>query len=125
MDEFLNGTWTFVKQNQCLSACYAATGLTATVAVAPGIVTAAALPALGFAVDGVIKGSLAATWQSSIGSVVAPSIFATLQSAGALGAGAATVAGAVSAAATGTAGVLAAVCLKGCMMANGANGGSQ
>ncbi|KAG8177729.1 hypothetical protein JTE90_026571 [Oedothorax gibbosus] len=43
------------------------------------------LPAAGFTTAGVASGSLAAATQSSIGSVAAGSIFATLQSAGVLG----------------------------------------
>lgn len=57
----------------------------------------------------VLLGSIAAGAQSGIGSVVAPSLFATLQSAGAGGYGASAVYGAVSgAAALGAGGSLAA-----------------
>lgn len=41
-----------------------------------------ALPIIGFASTGVVSGSIAAAWQSSIGNVVAGSLFATLQSMG-------------------------------------------
>lgn len=37
---------------------------------------------VGFTADGVVKGSIAAGWQSSIGNVAAGSTFATLQSWG-------------------------------------------
>jgi hypothetical protein len=43
---------------------------------------AVALPLLGFASSGVVAGSLAAAWQSSIGNVAVGSLFATLQSLG-------------------------------------------
>lgn len=42
----------------------------------------AALPMLGFTASGVMAGSLAAAWQSSIGNVTAGSMFAILQSLG-------------------------------------------
>ena len=47
---------------------------------------AGGLTIAGFAPAGIAAGSLAALWQSSIGNVVAGSLFATLQSAGATGA---------------------------------------
>ena len=43
------------------------------------------LPALGFGSAGIVAGSVAATYQASVGSVAAGSLFATLQSAGAGG----------------------------------------
>ncbi|XP_036145399.1 interferon alpha-inducible protein 27-like protein 2B [Monomorium pharaonis] len=52
-----------------------------------GIFGAYLLPILGFGSSGVIGGSVAASWQSSIGSVAAGSLFATLQSLGATGVG--------------------------------------
>lgn len=45
------------------------------------------LPLLGFGAGGIAAGSTAAAWQSSIGSVAAGSLFATLQSLGATGMG--------------------------------------
>lgn len=45
------------------------------------------LPLLGFGAGGVVAGSTAAAWQSSIGSVAAGRLFATLQSLGATGLG--------------------------------------
>ncbi|KAI0019756.1 hypothetical protein F4780DRAFT_793048 [Xylariomycetidae sp. FL0641] len=57
----------------------------------------APMAAAGFATQGVVAGSVAAGVQSGIGSVVAPSLFAALTSAGAGGYGAATVFGAVQA----------------------------
>lgn len=52
-----------------------------------GVLGAAALPLLGFGAGGVAAGSVAASWQSSIGLVAAGSLFATLQSLGATGLG--------------------------------------
>lgn len=49
-----------------------------------GLVT---LPLLGFGLGGIIAGSAAAAWQSSIGAVAAGSLFAVLQSLGATGLG--------------------------------------
>ena len=43
------------------------------------------LPALGFGAGGVVAGSYAAAWHSSIGIVTQGSLFATLQSAGVVG----------------------------------------
>lgn len=48
---------------------------------------AALLPLFGFGAGGIVAGSLAASWQSSIGAVAASSLFATLQSLGATGVG--------------------------------------
>lgn len=48
---------------------------------------ALALPLLGFGAGGIVAGSTAAAWQSSIGAVAAGSLFATLQSLGATGLG--------------------------------------
>lgn len=55
--------------------------------VSGGLLGVAVLPLLGFGLSGIAAGSLAATWQASIGSVVAGSLFATLQSLGATGLG--------------------------------------
>lgn len=52
-----------------------------------GVLGAATLPLLGFGLGGVTAGSIAAGWQSYIGSVAARSLFATLQSLGATGLG--------------------------------------
>ncbi|KAH0549306.1 interferon alpha-inducible protein 27, mitochondrial-like [Cotesia glomerata] len=49
------------------------------------IAGASALPLLGFGMSGIIKGSLAASWQGP--AVVSGSLFATLQSLGATGLG--------------------------------------
>ena len=132
-----NKTCKFVWDNPIASASVAVAGLATGAVIAPGVVAGGVLTTLGFAADGIVKGevfwgffftfifdeslsletdrtgSLAAAWQSSIGSVVAPSLFATLQSAGAMGYGAAAVAGAtakagtVAAAAAGVAGAAA------------------
>ncbi|KAL3492258.1 hypothetical protein BJX62DRAFT_236489 [Aspergillus germanicus] len=66
---------------------------------APGIVAAPALSIAGFGAGGVQAGSIAATVHASIGNVAAGSAFATLQSAGAAGAGTAVVNGVVQGAA--------------------------
>ncbi|KAH7170307.1 hypothetical protein EDB81DRAFT_160452 [Dactylonectria macrodidyma] len=82
----------------------AALGGTLVVAAAPALVVTPALGAAGFGAHGVVGGSLATAWQSSIGSVIAPSAFSILQSAGAGGAGMATVCSAVQGSAVGAAG---------------------
>ncbi|KAK8029517.1 hypothetical protein PG993_010808 [Apiospora rasikravindrae] len=86
-------------------------GICLLVAAAPAIVAAPALAALGFGSNGVVLGSAAASAQSGIGSVVAPGLFATFQSAGAGGYGVASVYGAVQiasgAVASSTMGILA------------------
>jgi len=64
----------------------------------PGLVAAPVLGAAGFGAKGIVAGSTAAAIQSGMGSVVAPGLFATLQSAAAGGYGAAAVAGGVQAA---------------------------
>ncbi|KAJ4198174.1 hypothetical protein NW755_000862 [Fusarium falciforme] len=79
------------------------------VCAVPALVAAPALGLAGFGANGIVGGSLAAGAQSGIGSVVAPSLFATLQSAGAGGYGLSAVYGAVQgAAALGAGGSLAA-----------------
>ncbi|KAI0907561.1 hypothetical protein F4823DRAFT_564703 [Ustulina deusta] len=79
-------------------------GAGAVLVAAPMALIAPILGAIGFGANGVVAGSIAAGAQSGIGSVVAPSLFATLQSAGAAGYGAA----AVSAVVQGTGAVVAA-----------------
>ncbi|KAI1277412.1 hypothetical protein F5Y07DRAFT_85540 [Xylaria sp. FL0933] len=76
----------------------AAVGAGAVLVAAPMALAAPLLGAAGFGANGIVAGSLAAGAQSSIGSVVAPSLFATLQSAGAAGYGVAAVSGVVQAA---------------------------
>ncbi|KAM5357640.1 hypothetical protein ACJZ2D_016064 [Fusarium nematophilum] len=61
---------------------------------APAIVATPALATCGFGANGVAAGSTAAAIQSGIGNVVAPGLFATLQSAGAGGYGVGVVHGA-------------------------------
>ncbi|KID90870.1 hypothetical protein MGU_01824 [Metarhizium guizhouense ARSEF 977] len=68
-------------------------GTGAAVVAAPALLSAPALAVAGFSSSGITAGSLAATVQSGIGSVVAGGAFATLQSAGAGGAGLAIVNG--------------------------------
>ncbi|KAI9373310.1 hypothetical protein BJX61DRAFT_503325 [Aspergillus egyptiacus] len=72
-------------------------GTAASLAVfaSPAIVAAPVLSAVGFGAAGVQAGSMAALWHSMIGNAVAGGAFATFQSAGAGGAGAAVVNGVV------------------------------
>lgn len=71
-----------------------------------------ALGAIGFSAAGVVGGSIAAGVQSSIGSVAAGSLFATLQSVGAAGFAASTVAGTTVAVGGTVAGISAAMASK-------------
>lgn len=52
-----------------------------------GVIGTMSLPLIGFGFAGVTAGSLAASWQSSIGFVTAGSLFSILQSLGASGLG--------------------------------------
>ncbi|PKS04916.1 hypothetical protein jhhlp_008281 [Lomentospora prolificans] len=61
--------------------------------VAPAAIAAPALVAVGFGSQGIIASSAAASIQAGLGSVAAGSLFATLQSAGMAGYGAAAVNG--------------------------------
>ncbi|OCK92363.1 uncharacterized protein K441DRAFT_678911 [Cenococcum geophilum 1.58] len=74
-----------------VGACIGTAGLI--VLVAPTVVSAPVLLATGFSSSGVGAGTIAAGAQGSIGNVAAGSVFATLQSAGAGGAGLAAVNG--------------------------------
>ncbi|RMJ09672.1 hypothetical protein CDV36_010716 [Fusarium kuroshium] len=86
-----------------------AVGAGVLVCAVPALVAAPALGLAGFGANGIVGGSIAAGAQSSIGSVIAPSLFATLQSAGAGGYGVSAVYGAIQgAAALGAGGSLAA-----------------
>ncbi|KAI1821767.1 hypothetical protein F4861DRAFT_517702 [Xylaria intraflava] len=73
----------------------AALGAGAVLVAAPMAAAAPVLGAFGFGANGIVAGSVAAGAQSGIGSVVAPSVFATLQSAAAGGYGVAAVSSAV------------------------------
>ncbi|KAI8629726.1 hypothetical protein F5Y19DRAFT_475178 [Xylariaceae sp. FL1651] len=66
-------------------------GAGAALVVAPMAIAAPVLGAVGFGAQGVVAGSTAAGIQSGLGSVVAPSLFATLQSAAAGGYGVAVI----------------------------------
>ncbi|KAI0502917.1 hypothetical protein F5B22DRAFT_652609 [Xylaria bambusicola] len=82
----------------------------------PMMAAAPVIGAAGFGVNGIIGGSLAASAQSGIGSVLAPSLFATLQSAGAGGYGVAAVSAAVQGAGAlvaGSAGAMSVLQKKG------------
>ncbi|KAI9166691.1 hypothetical protein HJFPF1_02805 [Paramyrothecium foliicola] len=90
-----------------------AIGAGVAVAAAPALVASPLLAIAGFGSSGIVAGTTAATIQSSIGSVVAPSLFATLQSAGAGGYGAAAVYTAVQGAGATTAGAAVLAALRG------------
>jgi len=75
------------------SVVLATTGIA--IVAAPAVVSAPALLVSGFGSTGVGAGTIAAGAQGSIGNVVAGSVFATLQSAGAGGTGLAVVNGVV------------------------------
>ncbi|KAI4867005.1 hypothetical protein F4820DRAFT_446528 [Hypoxylon rubiginosum] len=92
-----SGAIAWVRENPGKALLYGAAGAGTSVALAPALVASPALAFLGFGADGIVKASVAAGIQSGIGNVVAPSLFATLQSAGMAGYGAAVVNGAVSA----------------------------
>lgn len=81
----------WVAANPGTTVAYGAAGVGLVLVVAPASVAAPGLAAVGFGADGIIAASSAAAAQSSMGSIVAPSLFATLQSAGAGGYGVATV----------------------------------
>ncbi|KAI0103218.1 hypothetical protein GGR51DRAFT_561902 [Nemania sp. FL0031] len=81
----------------------AALGTGAVLVAAPMMVAAPVLGVAGFGANGIVAGSVAAGVQSSIGNVIAPSVFAALQSAATGGYGVA----AVSTAVQGIGGVVA------------------
>ncbi|KAL4914028.1 hypothetical protein BDW62DRAFT_191261 [Aspergillus aurantiobrunneus] len=80
----------WANENRLLAATTVVGGA---VALVPGLVVAPALSALGFGAGGVQACSVAAGTHSAIGNVAAGSAFATMQSAGAGGAGLAVVNG--------------------------------
>ncbi|XXG97384.1 hypothetical protein Hte_003685 [Hypoxylon texense] len=92
-----SSAFSWIMENPGKAALYGAAGAGTSVALAPALVASPVLAILGFGADGIVKASIAAGIQSGIGSVVAPSLFATLQSAGMAGYGVAVVNGAVSA----------------------------
>lgn len=65
----------------------------ATTAVAETLSSSLIIPAIGFTKVGVAAGTKAALWHSSIGAVKAGTVFAKLQSAGAVGKGVLVVSG--------------------------------
>ncbi|KAK3294386.1 uncharacterized protein B0H64DRAFT_400586 [Chaetomium fimeti] len=83
------------------------------IACAPVVVTAPGLALAGFGAGGIGAHTAAATVHGWIGNVVGGSVFATLQSAGAAGAGAAAVNGAASMGGAAVAGVTASVAAGG------------
>ena len=88
------------KANPGSAVACGAAGVGIAIVAAPVILAAPGLAAAGvagFGAEGIVAGSTAAGFQQGIGSVVAPSLFATLQSAGAGGYGVATVYGAAQA----------------------------
>ncbi|KAH6654318.1 hypothetical protein BKA67DRAFT_274924 [Truncatella angustata] len=93
----------WAARNPGAAAAYGLAGVGVVAVVAPAIIATPALGAAGFGAQGVAAGSLAAGVQGGIGNVIAGSAFATLQSAGAAGAGAAMVNGVVQAGGAGVA----------------------
>ncbi|KXH29271.1 hypothetical protein CSIM01_00999 [Colletotrichum simmondsii] len=87
----------WVRENPGTTVCYGVSAGSLVVLAAPALVAAPALGLAGFSSQGIVAGSAAAGIQAGIGNVVAPSLFATLQSAGAAGYGAAVVNGAIQA----------------------------
>ncbi|KAK1478990.1 hypothetical protein CABS01_14674 [Colletotrichum abscissum] len=85
----------WVRENPGTTVCYGLSAGSLVVLAAPALVAAPALGLAGFGSQGIVAGSTAAGIQAGIGNVVAPSLFATLQSAGAAGYGAAVVNGAI------------------------------
>ncbi|KAJ9138349.1 hypothetical protein NKR23_g8471 [Pleurostoma richardsiae] len=98
----------YVVENPGTVALAVVAGAGIATAAAPGAVAAPVLGALGFGSNGIAAGSVAATVQSGIGNIVAPSAFSMLQSAAAGGYGAATVIPAVQGAGAGIAGAAGA-----------------
>ncbi|KAI1214430.1 uncharacterized protein F4807DRAFT_456072 [Annulohypoxylon truncatum] len=84
----------WVAENPKSTAAYGVSGVAL---IAPAIIAGPALAAVGFGANGIAGASLAAGAQASIGNVAAGSLFATLQSAGMAGYGAAIVNGVVQA----------------------------
>jgi len=87
----------WVAKNPGTAATCGVAGGALVVVAAPALVAGPALAGLGFGAQGIAANSVAAGIQSGIGNAVAPSLFATLQSAGAAGYGAAVVNGVVQA----------------------------
>ncbi|KAI0384604.1 hypothetical protein F5Y04DRAFT_277330 [Hypomontagnella monticulosa] len=82
----------WAKANPGKTAMYGAAGIALAV---PALISGPLLAAAGFGANGIAAASLASAVQSGIGNVAAGSAFATLQSAGMAGYGAAVVNGAV------------------------------
>ncbi|KAI1798529.1 hypothetical protein F4811DRAFT_548165 [Daldinia bambusicola] len=104
MAEPAAGILSWVQQNPIRAAVCATAGVAV---AAPALIAGPALAAAGFGASGIVGGSIAAGAQSAIGNVAAGSLFATLQSAGMAGYGAAAVNGVVQAG--GILGVIGAV----------------
>ncbi|KXH50306.1 hypothetical protein CSAL01_09262 [Colletotrichum salicis] len=85
----------WMRENPGTTASYGLSASSLAVLAAPALVAAPALGLAGFGSQGIVAGSAAAGIQAGIGNVVAPSLFATLQSAGAAGYGAAVVNGVI------------------------------
>ncbi|KAK6955879.1 hypothetical protein Daesc_003524 [Daldinia eschscholtzii] len=86
--------WGWIQQNPLKAIAYGTAGVAI---AAPAVIAGPALAAAGFGASGIIGGSIAAGAQSAIGNVAAGSLFATLQSAGMAGYGAAAVNGVIQA----------------------------
>ncbi|KAH8801371.1 hypothetical protein F5884DRAFT_862071 [Xylogone sp. PMI_703] len=89
-----NQTIEWIQEHPGLATWIAVNGA---VIIAPGILWVPALGVVGFGPGGIGAGTWAAGIQSGIGNVAAGSVFATMQSAGAGGAGAAVLNTAVQA----------------------------
>ncbi|KAK1700908.1 hypothetical protein BDP55DRAFT_625174 [Colletotrichum godetiae] len=87
----------WMRENPGTTTCYGLSASSLAVLAAPALVAAPALGLAGFGSQGIVAGSAAAGIQAGIGNVVAPSLFATLQSAGAAGYGATVVNGVIQA----------------------------
>ncbi|KAF2198786.1 hypothetical protein GQ43DRAFT_443051 [Delitschia confertaspora ATCC 74209] len=89
--DYFNAAKDWITQNPQQAAFYVGGAGSAAIAVAPAIVTAPLLAAMGFTNMGPAAGSLASAFQSYLGPTISSTPFAYLQSAAMNGYGAATV----------------------------------
>ncbi|OTB00835.1 hypothetical protein M426DRAFT_323946 [Hypoxylon sp. CI-4A] len=97
MSETAGKVWDWMKKNPRKAAIYSIGTVGGVAVVAPAAIAAPVLGVFGFGANGIVGGSFAAGIQGMIGNVAAGGIFATLQSAGMAGYGAAVVNGVVQA----------------------------
>ncbi|KAI2616325.1 hypothetical protein GGR54DRAFT_241830 [Hypoxylon sp. NC1633] len=98
------GFFEWASNNPITATAYGVAAIGAGVAIAaPAAIAGPALAVAGFGADGIVKASIASGVQAGIGNVAAGSAFATLQSAGMAGYGAAIVNGVVQAGGAGAA----------------------